>query len=214
MQVISTNIGQPTTIHWNGKQEPTGIYKYPVTEPIFLRSSQVDKDTVSDPKHHGGTFKACYLFSSTHYPYWRERYPALDWDWGMFGENITIDHMDETALIIGATYRLGNALVQITIPREPCYKLGVRFKDQKIIKAFVDHGHPGTYVKVVQEGTVQTGDLFELAEQEYHNLTIYNYYKMLYAREKDQELLKIVQRLDAIPQRTKDKWKKYQKKGP
>jgi len=214
MKVIATNIGKPTTIHWKNKTELTGIFKYPVLESILLRSTQVDKDTITDRKHHGGTFKACYLFSSTHYPYWQERYPLLAWDWGMFGENITIDKMKESELIIGSVYRLGNALVQITIPREPCYKLGVRFQDQGIIKAFVDHGHPGTYVRVLQEGTVQKGDDFLLQDQADHGLNISDYYKMLYAREKDQELIKIAHGIDAIPQRSKDKLSRYIKKGP
>ncbi len=214
MKVISTNIGKPTSFQWQGQTEETGIFKYPVAEPIFLGCTKVEKDTITDRKHHGGSFKACYLFSSTHYPYWQERYPSLDWDWGMFGENITIDKMEESALIIGSVYRLGNALVQITIPREPCYKLGVRFQDQEIIKAFVDHGHPGTYVKVLKEGTVQKGDSFLLQDQANHNLNISDFYRMLYAKEKDQDLLKIVQGLEAIPQRTKDKLSRYKKKGP
>lgn len=214
MKVISTNLGKPTTFHWNGIEEQTGIFKFPVTEPISLRSVQVDKDTITDRKHHGGTFKACYLFSSTNYPYWQERYPSLDWNWGMFGENITIDSMEESELIIGSVYLLGNALVQITIPREPCYKLGVRFMDQDIIKAFVDHCHPGTYVKVLKEGTVQKGDDFLLQEQAKHSLNISDYYKMLYARDKDQDLIKIAQRIEAIPQRTRDKLSKYIKRDP
>ena len=214
MKVISTNLGKPKTIHWNGKEEQTGIFKYPVDESIYLGSTKVDKDTITDHRHHGGIFKACYLFSSTHYPYWQERYPSLAWDWGMFGENITIDKMEETELIIGSVYRLGNAIVQITIPREPCYKLGVRFQDQEIIKAFVDHGHPGTYAKVLKEGTVQKGDAFLLQDQANHNINISDFYKMLYAKEKDLNLLKIVQGLEAIPQRTKDKLSRYKKRGP
>lgn len=205
MKVISTNLARPTTINWNGKEEQTGIFKYPVAEPIFLGPTKVEKDTITDRKHHGGTFKACYLFSSTNYPFWRERYPSLEWDWGMFGENITLDKMEESELIIGSVYRLGNALVQITIPREPCYKLGVRFQDQGIIKAFVEHGHPGTYVKVLEEGTVQKGDAFLLQDKANHSINIADFYKMLYAREKDKDLLKIIQGLEVVPQRTRDK---------
>ncbi|WP_297761492.1 MOSC domain-containing protein [uncultured Muriicola sp.] len=209
MKVISTNLGKSTTIHWNSKEEKTGIFKYPVAEPIFLGLTKVEKDTITDRKHHGGSFKACYLFSSTYYPFWQERYPSLDWDWGMFGENITVKGMDEAQLIIGSVYQLGNALVQITIPREPCYKLGIRFKDQKIIKEFIEHGHPGTYVRVLNEGTVQKGDSFLLQDQANHNVNISDFYRMLYAKEKDQDLLKIVQGLEAIPKRTRDKLSRY-----
>jgi MOSC domain-containing protein YiiM len=214
MKVISTNIGKSTTMLWNGKAEQTGIFKYPVADPILLGSIQVEKDTITDRKHHGGEFKASYLFSSSYYFYWQERYPSLDWDWGMFGENITIDAMEESELIIGSVYSLGNALVQITIPRQPCYKLGIRFQDQEIIKAFVDHGHPGTYVRVLKEGTVKKGDAFVLQDKADHGVSISDIYTILYAKEKDQDLLKIVLGLDAIPQRTKNKLSKHKKRDP
>ncbi len=214
MKVLSTNIGQPTSFSWKGKIEETGIFKYPTEHSIFLGSSKVDKDTVTDRKHHGGIFKACYLFSATQYPFWQEHYPSLSWDWGMFGENITIDSMPEKDLIIGSVYTLGSAIVQITIPREPCYKLGIRFKDQEVIKAFVDHGHPGTYVRVLKEGTVKKGDAFLLQEKADHELNISDFYKMLYAREKNQNLLKQALRNDAIPEKTKNKLSRYLKKGP
>ncbi|MGB5646119.1 MAG: MOSC domain-containing protein [Muriicola sp.] len=214
MKVISTNIGSPTKIHWKGFEEQTGIFKYPTKDAIFLGSSQVDKDTVTDRKHHGGIFKACYLFSASQYPFWQKHYPSLSWDWGMFGENITIDSMPENDLLIGSVYTLGSATVQITIPREPCYKLGIRFKDQEVIKAFVDHGHPGTYVKVLQEGKVRKGDSFVLKETADQKLSIADVYKLLYDKEKNIDLLNLALRCEAIPERTKDKLKRYQKKGP
>ncbi|MGB5698353.1 MOSC domain-containing protein, partial [Muriicola sp.] len=104
--------------------------------------------------------------------------------------------------------------VQITIPREPCYKLGIRFKDQEVIKAFVDHGHPGTYVKVLQEGKVRKGDSFVLKETADQKLSIADVYKLLYDKEKNIDLLNLALRCEAIPERTKDKLKRYQKKGP
>ena len=134
MKVISTNLGKRTKIIWNGKETMTGIYKYPVEQPLYLDTDDVQGDTVVDRKYHGGTYKACYLFSADNYPYWKEKYPLLDWDWGMFGENLTIEGLDESQVSIGSTYKLGNALVQITQPREPCYKLGIRFGNQDILK--------------------------------------------------------------------------------
>jgi len=78
MKIQSTNIGKPTTIQWNGKQVQTGIYKHPTSEPIFLGSTDVLKDSVIDRKYHGGEFKACYLFSADTYSYWKKLYPNLD----------------------------------------------------------------------------------------------------------------------------------------
>jgi MOSC domain-containing protein YiiM len=209
MKVLATNIGKSTTILWNGKEEQTGIFKYPSNKPILLGNTNVHNDTISDRFHHGGAFKACYLFSADYYPYWKNKYPALDWDWGMFGENVTIDGMDESELYIGSVYRLGDAMVQITVPRQPCYKLGLRFKDQNIIQEFVDHGHPGTYVRIIKEGTVQKGDSYTLVDQVSTSLTIKEFYELLYKKEKNQEMLQMAIENEAIPIKTKDTLRQY-----
>lgn len=124
MQVISTNIAKPWFIQWLGKDVRTGIYKEPTDKPLQLE--HVAGDEVSDRRVHGGIYKACYLFSADRYPYWKAKYRETDWQWGMFGENLSIIGLDETQLCIGDTYRLGSAIVQITQPREPCYKFGVK----------------------------------------------------------------------------------------
>ncbi|GGD43793.1 MOSC domain-containing protein [Muriicola marianensis] len=213
MKVISTNIGQPTSFTWNGRTEKTGIFKSPVSHPVLLDLEDVKGDTVTDRKHHGGVFKACYIFSSDNYPYWKDRYPELEWNWGMFGENITIEGLDEANLLVGSTYQLGSALVQITIPREPCYKLGYRFGDQKIIEAFIEHGRPGTYLRVIKPGKVSTGDLFQLVDKKEDSLSIANLFSLLYSKEKDPDILSRALNCEFLPQRTKDKLSRYHKKG-
>ena len=209
MKVISTNLGKPTKIIWNGKETTTGIYKYPVDGPLYLDKEEVKNDTVVDRKHHGGIYKASYLFSADNYPYWKEKYPLLDWNWGMFGENLTIDGLDESQLRIGSIYKLGTALVQITQPREPCYKLGIRFNDQHILKQFIDHGCPGTYVRVLERGTVSVGDSMELTEESNNPLTIKEFYNLLFAKTKNQGVLELALNNEAIPPNKKEKLKKW-----
>ncbi|WP_298487254.1 MOSC domain-containing protein [uncultured Maribacter sp.] len=209
MKVIATNISKPTTIVWNGKEEQTGIYKYPVNEPIFLGKSDVEKDTVIDRKHHGGVNKACYLFSADNYEYWKNLYPNLDWNWGMFGENITVEGLNESTLRIGNIYKVGECKVQITQPREPCYKLGIRFGTQKVLKEFIEHQSPGTYIKVLKEGNVKTGDSFELVEESDNSLTIQQFYNLLYAKVKDKKIIKTAISNSTLPEYKKEKLKKY-----
>ncbi|MFD2101743.1 MOSC domain-containing protein [Flagellimonas iocasae] len=199
MRVISTNIGQPTSIIWNGKETTTGIFKHPIEEPLLLETESVAKDTIADRKVHGGIFKACYLFSSDHYPYWKEKYPNLDWNWGMFGENLTIEGLNEAQLKIGSIYKLGSALVQITQPREPCFKLGIRFGSQEILKEFIDHGFPGTYIRILEVGKVATGDRMELVEESKSPLTTQEFYQLLFSKEKNREHLKLAIANDALP---------------
>ena len=136
MKVISTNLAKPVFFEWNGETHSTGIFKYPVDQALTLQEENVLDDTIADRRVHGGVFKACYLYSSDNYPYWKEKYPHLDWKWGMFGENLTVDGLDESQLRIGSIYELGTALVQITQPREPCYKLGYRFGNQDILRIY------------------------------------------------------------------------------
>ncbi|WP_127140975.1 MOSC domain-containing protein [Flagellimonas marinaquae] len=209
MKVISTNLGEPTKINWNGKQTFTGIYKYPVDQPIYLDTEDVQGDTVVDRKYHGGTFKACYLFSADNYNYWKTKYPHLEWDWGMFGENLTIEGLDESKLQIGSSYKLGTALVQITQPREPCYKLGIRFGNQNILKEFIDHGRPGTYIRVLEPGTVSKGDSMELVTASESTLTIAQFYELLFAKEKDQHVLQQALNNEALPLTKREKLQKW-----
>lgn len=191
MKVIATNLGKTTTVQWRGRAIQTGIYKYPVSEPLLLEKEDVAKDTVIDRKHHGGEFKACYLFSADYYPEWKAKYPQLEWDWGMFGENLTISGLDENQLFVGDIYRLGSAKVQITEPRQPCHKLGIRFGNQDILQEFISFGHPGTYVRILEEGWVKTGDEMFLESSHPNPLSICQYNELVNSRDKDLGLVRL-----------------------
>ena len=199
MEIISTNIAKPSTFLWHGKEVKTGIYKKPTHTPIYLGKEEVKGDEVSDRKVHGGIYKACYLFSADHYAHWKGLYPNLDWNYGMLGENLTIKGLDETKLYIGDIYKVGTALVQITQPREPCFKFGVKFGSQDVLKQFIDHGCPGTYVRVLEEGKVESGDTFQLIERAKNSLTIAQFFNLLFAKAKNQDLLKLAINNEALP---------------
>lgn len=209
MKVISTNIGPSTTVEWNGKTIQTGIYKYPIEIPIELQNEAVANDVIADRKVHGGIFKACYLFSSGAYPFWEKKYPHLEWDWGMFGENLTIEGLDEAKLRIGSIYNIGTALVQITQPREPCFKLGIRFGTQQVLKEFIDHGQSGTYVKILKKGLVKKGDTMQLQEEATSSLTIKQFFDLLFAKQKDKELIHLAIANEALPAYKRERLKKW-----
>lgn len=209
MRIISTNIGQPTTILWNNKKEQTGIFKYPVSEPLFLEKESVAQDTISNRKVHGGVHKACYLFSMDQYPYWKGLYPDLEWNWGMFGENLTIEGLDETQICIGDIFRIGTALVQVSQPREPCYKLGVRFGNQDILRQFINHGYSGAYVRILEEGQVRTGDILQLEQASENPLTVKQFFNFLFERKKNPDILQLAIANTALPERKRERLKKY-----
>lgn len=209
MKIISTNIGTSTTFLWNGEEEKTGIFKHPVSEPLFLTKNDVSKDTVIDRVHHAGSNKACYLFSADQYSYWKELYPNLEWDWGMFGENLTVEGLDESIMRVGDIYKIGRALVQVSQPREPCYKLGIRFGTQKILRQFIDRNHSGTYVRILEEGEVKKGDELLLVEQSKNTLTVQQFYELMFAKEKSKEMLHLFMSNESVPQYKKERYKKF-----
>lgn len=165
MKVVSTNIAEPKTIIWKNKEVQTGLYKKSVEE-IHLGKLGVKGDTVIEKKVHGGVDKACYLYSLDHYSYWKKRYPNLDWSMGMFGENLTVEGLQETELYIGDTFKVGEAIIQISEPRMPCYKFGLRFGTQELLKQFNQTTFSGAYVRVLQEGIVKSNDQIVLIEKQ------------------------------------------------
>tara|TARA_R110002033_G_scaffold46253_1_gene90792 strand:- start:748 stop:1383 length:636 start_codon:yes stop_codon:yes gene_type:complete len=203
MKVISTNIAQPTTFIWNAKEVTTGIYKKPTNGSIYLGKTDVKGDTISNRKVHGGEFKACYLFSADQYPYWQDLYPHLKWTYGMLGENLTVKGLDEQQLFIGDIYKLGNALVQITQPREPCFKFAYKFGSNAVLQQFINHGFSGTYVKVLEEGDVNIDDTFQLVEHQPNGITVFQLFELLYAENKNKAHIEISLNNNALPENLK-----------
>jgi MOSC domain-containing protein YiiM len=201
MKIISTNIAKPSFVTISGKKQRTGIFKKPTNEPIYLDKEKVKGDEISNRKVHGGEYKACYLFAAEHYPYWKNLYPNLDWTYGMLGENLTVEGLNEHHLMVGDIYKIGSAKIQITQPREPCTTFAAKMGSADILPQFVAHNHPGTYVRVLETGFVKTGDTFELIESSENSLSIYNLFQLLFSKEKKQDLLALVVNNEAIPLR-------------
>ncbi len=165
MKVISVNIGEKRTIKWKHKVYETGIFKHPVKESIFLGEKDVENDHVIDRRYHGGIEKAVYAYGANHYAYWKDLYSNLEFSYGMFGENLTIDHLNEEEIFVSSTYQLGETTIQVTKPREPCVKLGIRFQDAKVIKQFWNTTKSGVYFKILKVGKVAKNDELILLEE-------------------------------------------------
>lgn len=189
MKIISTNVGQAQTITWKDKTVQTGIFKKPRKEPVFLTRTGVKGDAVVNQKVHGGIDKSCYLYSAGHYAYWQEKYPGLDWNWGFLGENLTVKGLAENKMHIGDVLEIGEAIVKITQPRIPCYKLGVKFGTQEILKQFLASGFSGIYVKVLQEGAVRVGDDVYLLERPSDSLTVAEVFSQFTLENRDKYLI-------------------------
>ncbi len=177
MKVISVNLGERKQVQWRNKTIETGIYKFPVESPIFLGTEDVQNDNAVDRKYHGGIEQAVYGYSENYYEYWKELYPDLNWNYGMFGENLTITNLDETKIHVGSIYQLGEAKIEVTKPRQPCYKLGIRFNNPKIIKQFWNSTKSGIYFKILETGYVAKNDELVLLEKATNNPNIAEVYQ-------------------------------------
>lgn len=162
MKIISVNIGSRREIQWKKTLVTTGIFKYPVKATISLGLENVENDAVIDRRYHGGFDKAVYAYGENHYAHWQKLYPELDFSYGMFGENLTISDFEESQIYIGDIFEVGTAVIEVTKPREPCYKLGIRFGDAKVVKQFWNDNKCGVYFKILKVGQVQVGDVLTL----------------------------------------------------
>ncbi len=165
MKIISLNTAKRKEVQWKGKTYSTGIFKSSVEGPLFLGKEDVQNDVVVDRKHHGGIDQAVYAYGYNHYDYWSSLYPSLNLDYGFMGENLTVSELEESEILVGNIYKLGEAVIQVTKPRQPCFKLGIRFNDQRVIKQFWLTTKSGVYFRILETGKTATGDEFQLIEK-------------------------------------------------
>lgn len=163
MKLVSLNVGLPREVVWHGINVTTGIFKHPVEGRIALRKLNLDADRQADLTVHGGAEKAVYCYPLGHYDYWKKQLPGRDLPLGIFGENFTIDFdgstgVPEDMIHIGDRFSAGSAEVVVTQPRLPCYKLGVRFQMDDMVKRFLASRRSGFYLAVLREGEVGVGD--------------------------------------------------------
>jgi len=173
MKVISVNVSIPKTIEINGELVSTGIYKNPVPEAIWLGKLTLDGDDQADKKVHGGPHQAAYCYPLAHYAHWQERLAASDLPYGTFGENFTITGLDEHNTFIGDVLQIGEAVVQVTMPRIPCFKLAHKLGDAKIIKEFLHSGRSGFYLRVLTEGNVKAGDAITIISHDPQAISVH-----------------------------------------
>ena len=200
MKILSLNVGKPQVVVWNGKSVLTGIFKEPVTSRIPLRQFNLDGDEQADLSVHGGATKAVYAYPSEHYAYWRREYPEMDLPPGMFGENLTVEGLDEDSLHIGDRLRIGTAELIVTEPRMPCFKLGVRFGRMDIVKRFLDSRKSGFYLAVEREGEVGAGDLIERIEIDARRVTVKDIVRVYIQDKNDVETMRRAVQIDVLPQ--------------
>jgi MOSC domain-containing protein YiiM len=205
MKLSSVNVGLPRTVTLDGDPVSTGIFKEPVAGRLMLRTLNLEGDRQADLSVHGGPSKAVYVYPSEYYDYWKRELPGMKLPWGMFGENFTSVGLFESEVNIGDRFSVGSAVVMVTEPRMPCYKLGIKFGRSDMVKKFLASECTGFYFAVLQEGEVGAGDPMELIEKTDDSIRVSDITR-LYTREKHNlGLLRRALEVEALP----ESWKNY-----
>jgi MOSC domain-containing protein YiiM len=199
MRIVSLNAGVPRTVISHGRAVTTGIFKSPVQGPVMLRRFNLDGDRQADLENHGGRDKAVYAYPSEHYEFWRQEFPGMELHWGMFGENLTTEGLNEENACIGDHFRIGEAVVKVTQPRIPCYKLGIRFGRDDMVKRFLASRRSGIYFSVQEEGLIDAGDAIERIHRSEHGITVAEINRVFVTGSEDLDALRRIVRLEILP---------------
>jgi MOSC domain-containing protein YiiM len=170
-RIVSLNIGTPKTIEGNGGHAVSAIVKEPVSGRLRVRGVNIDGDDQADRNAHGGPVRAIYAYAAEDYAWWeaelgRRMAP------GTFGENLTTLGLDVNEARVGEQWRIGSALLQVTIPRVPCFKLAMRMNDKAFVKTFAAALRPGPYFTIIEEGDFAQGDTIEIVHRPANDLSV------------------------------------------
>ncbi|MFC4736621.1 MOSC domain-containing protein [Bacillus daqingensis] len=202
MNVAELSIGRPETYHWAKRPVTTAIVKKPVAGPIYLHIQQFEGDGQADLRHHGGEDKAVCVYPAVHYSWWEQKLqrklpPAA------FGENITVSELTESTAHIGDVYQIGGAIVQLSQPRQPCFKLALRYGDTSFPVKVRETGWSGWYFRVLKEGMVKKGDEWNLLERQKSTMTVMEANRIMYQQEGGLEAVEVLASLPTLA----DVWK-------
>lgn len=198
MRVVSVNVGLPRPVPWHNQIVTTGIFKQPVTGRVALQRLNLEGDGQADLSVHGGPNKAVYAYPAVYYEHWRAELPGVELPWGMFGENLTVEGPLDDTVHIGDRFRVGSALLAVTQPRLPCYKLGIKFGRDDFVQRFLAAGLTGFYFAVVEQGEVAAGDSIELIERSEHDLTIADVVRLFKGERADPQALARAAQLETL----------------
>lgn len=199
MRVVSVNVGKPRLVAWNGREVLTSIFKDPVTGPVDVAPHNLAGDAQSDLTVHGGPTKAVYAYPSEHYSFWQGEYPTVDFAWGQFGENLTLEGLNETTLNVGDRLRVGTAELTVTEPRMPCFKLGIRFGHMDVVKRFQEARRPGFYLAVTRAGTVAAGDEIEVLGVNDQRVSVHDIVRLHLDDKHDWETMERALKVECLP---------------
>ncbi len=169
--LLAVSVGKPRDFEYQGKEATSAIWKTPVPGRVPVRGVNVEGDDQADRKAHGGPHKAVYAYSIEDYRWW-EGELGRSLDPATFGENLTTEGVDLSGAVVGERWEIGSVVLEVSEPRVPCWRLGVRMEDKLFPKRFMQAGRPGTYLRIFQEGELGQGDAIRILQRPDHGVTV------------------------------------------
>ena len=180
MKLLSVNVSLPKEVPYKGKTVRTGIFKEAAQGRVKLGGLNLDGDGQADLVGHGGIYKAVHAYSIENYDYWKRELGRDDFSYGQFGENFTVEGMPDDKVNVGDVFRVGTALVEVTQPRVPCFKLAMKMERPDFLKFFMPSERVGFYLRVLEEGEVGAGDVLERVKVGPEQMSVREMFHLLY----------------------------------
>lgn len=203
MQLLAISLSGPKQLAYQGRQAETGICKQPIDSPVFASTEGILGDTQVDRENHGGADKAIYAYTAENYRFW-EHELGRSLPYGQFGENLAVSGMPDEAVHIGDIFRIGAIECQVTQPRVPCFKLGLRMEDLNFVGRFHSSGRVGFYLRVLKKGQIQAGDTIERLHTDPGQLHIRDAMLALNKNPRQQDIIRRALAIPALSQAWRD----------
>src|SRR5213594_2420112 len=200
-KILSVNVGGVHVFDYNRSFARSAIWKSPVLGRIAARGVNLEGDDQADRKAHGGPDKPVYAYAVEDIRWWEQEI-GRSLEYGGFGENLTTQGIEVNDALVGERWEIGTTVLEVSEPRVPCWRLGVRMNDEMFPRRFTDALRPGTYLRIVVEGDVGAGDEIRVVERPDHDLTIRDVFR-IYTRDRAE-----VERLLSVPQMSQS-WRRW-----
>ena len=200
-RVLAVSIGRPREFDYHGRSARSAIWKSPVSRRVAARGVNLEGDDQADRGAHGGPDKALYAYAVEDARWWESR-EGRTFAYAEFGENLTTEGIEVNDAIVGERWAIGSGLFEVSEPRVPCWRLGVRMNDPAFVRRFTEALRPGAYMRIVSEGEIGAGDAIEVVSRPSHGLTVRDVFR-IYTRDRGE-----IGRLLEVPQ-ISDAWRRW-----
>jgi len=203
-ELVSVNVGLPRRVETPRGPVMTAIFKSPTDRRLRVEPHNLEGDRQADLSVHGGANKAIYAYPAEHYPSWADELGRSDLEHGQFGENLTTRGLLEHEVGVGDVFSVGSAVLRVSQPRAPCFKLGIRMGDRTFVKTFLQSGRPGFYFRIVESGELGVGDEVARIDRGLTGVTVREVWELSYGGGTDRERMKLALEIPTLG----DEWRK------